>query len=99
MHHEILENQITESKGRKISDSIINEFAVKQLNNDTRNLFYKKLQTEMSKYENTEWALSQALTDLATHNTIIRPEMRNVLRIAGSEVLEIGFENYLRKAA
>lgn len=99
IHHEILENQIAESKGRKISDSIITEFAVKQLNNETRKLFYKKLQTEMSKYENTEWALSQSLTDLATHNTLIRPDMRNVLRIAGSEVLEIGFENYLRKAA
>lgn len=98
-HHQLLENQISLSKDRMLDEYAVNDFADKNFNEKNIDRFYKKLNDEINKNDKTEWALSQTFTDISTHANYVGFELKFKLREAGTAIIEIGFENYLRKVA
>ena len=103
-HQKNLENRVKNLQEQNIEDVLIKDFFGKALSRiiiakASKDRVFQQWQEEYlakkSNFANTTWAISESLTFVGTHNKAVPDSMRKLLRQAGTEILDLGFEKFL----
>ena len=104
LHQKYLEERVEKLLQEDISANLIKDFFGKALSRilvakATKDRVIEQWQEEYlvknSNFKNTKWAISESLTFVGTHNKAVPESMKKLLRQAGTEIFDLGFEKFL----